>query len=336
VLPVFNEATHLVSNLEQLQRHLDTISDRYRGEILVVDDGSSDGSADLADQFAAGKAHVRVLRHSRNFRVGQALRFAFPHCKTDYVVVFDADLSYSPDHIDRLLDAIVSNKAKVVIASPYMAGGSTNAVPRLRLLTSRMANRFLSIVSSSRVHTATGLVRAYDRRFLDSLNLKAMNNDINAEIIYKAELMRGTIMEIPADLDWSHLGDRRSSGIRFSWTTARFAFMGFLFRPFMFFLIPGFVLGAVAIALTFAILVSQDPGIGLALGAGLAALAAIQMLTAGLLSAQSKRYFEELFHLSTSVRRRLAPEAGGLGGPAADDLNGPASSSSDDQTAAQL
>jgi hypothetical protein len=163
-----------------------------------------------------------------------------------------------------------------------------------------------------------------------------MDNEINAEIIYKAELLRGLIIEIPADLDWSHLGKRRSSGMRMSRTTAGFAFSGFLFRPFIFFLIPGFVLGAVAIALTIAILLSEDPGTGLALGAALAALAAIQLLAAGLLSAQSKRYFEELFHLSTSVRRRLAPEAEGPGEPAADELNEPASSSSDDQTAAQL
>jgi uncharacterized membrane protein YhiD involved in acid resistance len=104
----------------------------------------------------------------------------------------------------------------------------------------------------------------------------------------------------------------------------------------MFFMIPGFAVGVVAIGLTIAALLSDDPGIGLLLGAGLAGLAAVQLLAAGLLSAQSKRYFEELFHLSTSVRRRLAPEAGGAGANATRDRAEPTSSSSDDQTAAQL
>ena len=79
---------------------------------------------------------IRVLRHRVNFMLGQALRTAFNSCTTDYLVVIDCDLSYSADHIGRLLETIERTQARVVIASPYMPGrphhrGADAAQPRV-------------------------------------------------------------------------------------------------------------------------------------------------------------------------------------------------------------
>ena len=73
----------------------------------MVDDGSTDETGDIADVFAKTHTGVIVLHHQVNFRLGQALQYAFGQSKGQYVVTFDSDLSYSVDHIGRLLDALV-------------------------------------------------------------------------------------------------------------------------------------------------------------------------------------------------------------------------------------
>ncbi len=129
VVPAYNEALKLRPRSRRSYDYLRGLCDRYRFEVIVVDDGSTDGTGAIADAFAAANVGVRVLHHAVNFRLGQALRFAFGQSQGDYVVVFDSDLSYSVDHIGRMLEAIEREHARIVVAAPYMKGGRTSGHP---------------------------------------------------------------------------------------------------------------------------------------------------------------------------------------------------------------
>ena len=311
VVPAFNEAEVIVDTLGRLVEHLRTLEPRFRWEIVVVDDGSTDTTADLAAEFAVTEHRVRVLRHRVNFRLGQALRYAFGQTEGDYVAVIDCDLSYSPDHITRMLDTAQETGARIVVASPYMKGGSTTAVPFVRRVASRGANRLLAAAAGGGLTTLTGMVRVYDGRFLRSLDLRAVDADINTEIIYKAQILHARIVEIPAHLDWSFAatgGRRRPVDGRVSGATVSSLFSAFLFRPFLFFGLASLVLIAAA-AGAFGWAVANDGSTSTYLVAGVFGLGALGLIGLGVIAAQAKRYFEELYHLGTSVLRRSVRRA---------------------------
>jgi len=335
VVPAYNEAPILTNNLTRLCEYMKTLEDEYRWELIIVNDGSTDETGDLAEAFASTSDNVHVLHHMYNFRLGQALRFAFNQCRGDYVVTMDVDLSYSPDHIGKLLAKIRETRAKVVIASPYMKGGKVSNVPWLRKTLSIWANRFLSLTVTKdnllpSLATLTGMVRAYDGEFLRRLNLKAMDVDIQPEILYKSMILRARIVEIPAHLNWSSDkagGNERKSSIRIAKSIISSLLSGFMFRPFMFFILPGLVLllpsiYTLMLVLKYAFVHFQSlPAsfgplnyrIGAAVAAafnmsphafvvgGISLMVAIQLIILGILSLQSKRYFEELFHMCTTI-----------------------------------
>jgi glycosyltransferase involved in cell wall biosynthesis len=308
VIPTYNEAARIDATIGAVVGYLESVENRYRWELIVVDDGSTDDTLTIAEKRAEADPRVRVAAHPANFKLGQALRYGFSLAKGDYLVVLDADLSYDPDHIGRLVEVLDTTRAKVVIASPYMDGGRTSGVPRMRLAASRMANRLLASAAKGNLTTITGMVRGYDVVFLRRLDLKAMDAEINAEIIYKAQLMRASIVEIPAHLTWTRTEDapRRFRPGR---SISAFAFVSFLFRPYAFFLVPSASVLVIAMGLfAFAAMSGRDdPSVGVLIAASTAAIVAAILGGMAVLSAQMKRYFEELFHLGTASRTEKPP-----------------------------
>jgi len=347
VVPAFNEEDVLEKNLTRLSEYLKTISAEYRSEIIIVNDGSSDRTGDIADDFAAGREDVVALHHMFNFRLGQALRFGFHRSRGDIVIVLDADLSYAPEHIGTMLARMRETRAKIVIASPYRKGGRLTKVPLLRSVLSRLANRFLCRMAtkdffSDRLTNITGMVRAYDGEFIRGLSLWAMDVDVNPEIINKAKILRARIVEVPAHLDWSASkaaprgGHRGPSGLRLARTVIQSLVTGFLFRPFMFFILPGLLMFLLSLyPLVWTIIhtlrtytrmtasgSSFDYRLSEAIGAafkiaphafivgGIALLVSIQLISLGLLALQKKRYFVELYYLSSLMLRNCPLEPG--------------------------
>jgi len=334
VVPAYNESAIIDKNLKTLCNYMESLDDRYRWELIVVNDGSSDDTGILAEDFAKARDNVRVLHHVINSRLGQALRTAFKYCKGDFVVTLDIDLSYSTKHIEKMLDKIIQAKAQIVIASPYMEGGKVLNVPWTRRKLSILANRFLSLTAKGgELSTLTGMVRCYEGTFLSSLDLKSMDTEINAEIIYKAMMLRARIVEVPATLDWGSQKSgtpRRKSSMKIVKGILSYLLSGFFFKPFMFFIVPGLILALASIypfvwviihtidnyqALP-ASVTSFDIRLSAAVAnafkqsphsfiiGSIAIMLGIQLFSLGILALQSKRYFEELFHLGTTIYSR--------------------------------
>jgi glycosyltransferase involved in cell wall biosynthesis len=334
VLPAFNEEVILEENVGILLEYFSSLQDRYRWEVLLINDGSSDGTAAIIERLAEQHDIVTAIHHPVNFGLGQAFKTAFGACHGDYVITLDVDLSYSPEHVERLLTEIQSTPAKLVLASPYMKGGSISNVPTLRRVLSIYANRFLSFFAQGHLSTLTCMVRAYDGKFVRQLDLRSTGMDIMPETVYKAMILRAKIVQIPAHLDWGlqqqpkQPGVSRQSSMRIMRHILATILSGFIFRPFMFFVLPGFLLLALSAYVNVWMLVhivdvygglGADLGVVAKLSAAVAQaydgyphtfivgllslMVAIQLISLGILSLQSKTYFEEIFHLGSSIKR---------------------------------
>lgn len=130
VVPVFNESGTIAEVVDRI-RSLPSVF-----EIILVDDGSTDGTIAILDQLP--RARCLVIKHSRNAGKGAALRTGFAQATGDVVIIQDADLEYDPVDYEALLEPIANGQADVVFGSRFMKRGM-----KMSKLT-RFANRFIS------------------------------------------------------------------------------------------------------------------------------------------------------------------------------------------------
>jgi len=330
VVPVYNEEALLQTNLELIRDYLRSSEPEVKWEMIIVDDGSADTSWSIVQEFAAENPNVTALCHSRNLGVGQALRYGFANTSGDYVVTMDVDLSYDVSHIGRLARRIRDSGARLVLASPYTEGGKISNVPLVRRVLSVLGNRFLKVFVRGRLSTLTSMVRAYDGEFIRAVDLRALGMELMPEIVYKSMILRASIEEIPAELDWGPplKFQHRTSSMRLLRHVISTVLSGFLFRPFLFFVVPGILMGVFAAYVAFWMVIHffeaysvldssgapSGPSAALALAYQqyphtyivglLSIMLSIQLSGLGILALQSKRYFEDLFHLGSTLLRK--------------------------------
>jgi len=157
VVAAYNEEGIIERNLEILCNYMQSLEDRYTWEIIVVNDGSKDGTGEIAEKFAENYENIVVIHHRDNKNLGSAIRTGFEHCRGDYVITLDLDLSYSPEHILVMLNRIKETNAEIVLASPYMKGGKLTGVPFLRKFFSKSLNFLLYIIQ----HMKHFLIKAF-------------------------------------------------------------------------------------------------------------------------------------------------------------------------------
>jgi glycosyltransferase involved in cell wall biosynthesis len=205
VVPVFNERVTVAEVIRRV-RAVDVPVDV---EVIVVDDGSSDGTDQVLSALA--DSTVRVLTHPVNRGKGAAIRTGMVAARGDLLLVQDADLEYDPEDWPRLLDPILRGKAQVVYGSRF-TGERKNMLPLHWI-----GNRFLSLVTnilySSTMSDMETCYKLFDRRVLEGITIQSDKFDFEPEITAKV-LRRGyRIYEVPI----SYAGREVSEGKKITW-----------------------------------------------------------------------------------------------------------------------
>lgn len=204
VIPVFNERETISILLDKVR------ATPFDKEIIVVDDGSTDGTRDvLAKEAERG---VRVILHEVNQGKGAALRTGFRHVKGDIVIVQDADLEYNPAEYPHLLEPILDGRADVVYGSRFLGGPH-----RVLYFWHYVGNRFLTLLSNMTTNlNLTDMETCYKvfkTEILQRIELRSDRFGFEVEFTAKVAKLRCRIYETPI----SYSGRSYLEGKKIGW-----------------------------------------------------------------------------------------------------------------------
>jgi glycosyltransferase involved in cell wall biosynthesis len=221
IVPVFNER----STVAEIVRRMRSVELPVERQIVIVDDGSSDGTGDVLTQLR--DSTVRVVKHGVNRGKGAAIRTGLEHATGDLVLVQDADLEYDPEDWPRLLAPVLKGRARVVYGSRF------TGERRNMLFLHWVGNRFLSLVTNILYNSTlsdmeTGY-KLFDRRVLDGIGLQADRFDFEPEFTAKV-LRRGIrIYEVPISYAGRELDEGKKitwhDGVTALWTLVKYRFV---------------------------------------------------------------------------------------------------------------
>jgi glycosyltransferase involved in cell wall biosynthesis len=197
VVPAYNE----VENMPDLVRELRAVFDRHglAGEVLLVDDGSTDGTVQRALDEAAGWDRLRVIRHRRNFGKTEAIVTAAEHTDARWLVLFDADLQHTPDEIPRFLDKL--DEGWDIVTGRKVGRYEKQAVSGIY---NRLSRAIFEIPVSD-----TNSMKAFRRDILDEVRLR---HDWHRFFVVLAYARGYSITEIDIALHPRRHGDAKYSG----------------------------------------------------------------------------------------------------------------------------
>jgi glycosyltransferase involved in cell wall biosynthesis len=204
-MPCYNELNTVLLCVEAV------LKSEYVAELIIVDDGSSDGTR---DQLASiSDPRVQVILHEENGGKGAALQTGFTHAKFDYVIVQDADLEYDPEDYGRILAPLIAGKADVVFGSRFQGSDAH----RVFFFWHSVGNKILTLVSN--MFTNLNLTdmetcyKCFKREIIQSLRLQENRFGIEPELTGKIAAGRWKVYEVGI----SYSGRSYDEGKKIGW-----------------------------------------------------------------------------------------------------------------------
>ena len=188
IIPVYNEAATLRIAIARLRKS--PAPQGWERRIIAVDDGSSDGSAEMLAELAAAGDDMVVVRHPRNMGKGSALRTGLEHADGDIVLIHDADLEYDPrDHLE-VLEPLLEGRADAVIGSRFRGGTTHRVLYFWHSIANRGLTAFSNAMTNLNLSDIECCTKAFTKEVAARLQLRERGFGIEPEIVAKLARMR--------------------------------------------------------------------------------------------------------------------------------------------------
>ncbi|MBL7130955.1 MAG: glycosyltransferase family 2 protein [Candidatus Omnitrophica bacterium] len=187
IVPVYNEINTIAEILRQ------TKEADFEKEIIVVDDGSRDGTREFLENYK--DSLVKKIFHSKNQGKGACIRDALEEVSGDIVIIQDADLEYHPDEYTKLVRLITQNKADVVYGSRFI--GEHRCFLFTHLIGNKLVNLIANILYNTTLTDVTGGQKVFKAGIFNDIEIKSNRFGFEAEITAKIFKRRLRVYEVP-------------------------------------------------------------------------------------------------------------------------------------------
>jgi glycosyltransferase involved in cell wall biosynthesis len=206
VIPVYNERDTIAEIVERVRKV------GAHSEIIIVDDFSLDGTRNVLLELAK-QPDVKVLFHGYNRGKGAALRTAFAECKSDVVLIQDADLEYNPQDYPALLRPLQLGTAKVVYGSRFLANAHQDP-SRLHRFGNWLLTKCSNLLTGQRLTDMETCYKVFRRELLTDLHLEQDRFGFEPEITAKVSRLKERIVEVPVSYDSRGYDEGKKIGFR--------------------------------------------------------------------------------------------------------------------------
>ena len=212
VMPVFDER----ATLAEIVRRVVAVDVGMDKELVLVDDGSTDGTRELYDEIVAEHTGIpiHVARHERNRGKGAALRTGFGLVTGDVVLVQDADLEYDPGDYHRLLGPILDGRADVVFGSRFVGSEEHRVLYFWHMVGNRLLTTMSNVFTDLNLTDMETCYKVFRREVLDTIRLTADRFDIEPEITARVASGKWRIYEVGISYSGRDYAEGKKIGVR--------------------------------------------------------------------------------------------------------------------------